>query len=473
MFSDAARTAEVGTRSRRESRHFGISAAYRRSLMARVLASADAAAALFVFALLAVLLVPSAFNAYLIVIETALTLAVFAAAGMYSPAVRLPCDRLRNRTFATAAVVLLDYGLHAAVDDASIAHVVLSAPLLVLATHYAEAIANVWLRRKQLLPARVLVLGSSEIAERTIAALRARSLFAMRPVAVWRPDATGTVAPHQPTAVAGLPVIYSIADAPEPLDLAVRVGGPALLAFERIQIPTTDRPPVVRLGSAVFGDAGSVAKPSARPSASLSRFAKRYSDIVIAALAAIPAGVVVGAAAVAVKLVDRGPAFYRQTRIGENGRPVQILKIRSMYCDADRRLAEHLESDPNARQEWERCFKLRQDPRILPGVGHLIRKTSIDELPQIWNVLKGEMSVVGPRPFPAYHLAKFDEEFRALRTTVPPGLTGLWQVSTRSEGDLAAQKADDLFYIRNRSFWMDFYILLQTVPAVVSGAGAR
>jgi len=150
-----------------------------------------------------------------------------------------------------------------------------------------------------------------------------------------------------------------------------------------------------------------------------------------------------------------------------------VLKVRSMYQDADERLEAHLASNPDAKREWERNFKLRNDPRILPYIGKIIRKSSIDELPQLWNVACGSMSLVGPRPLPEYHLNGFDREFQEVRSTVQPGLTGLWQVSDRSDGDLETQKSQDLFYIRNRSLWMDLYIILQTVPAVLSARGAR
>jgi Undecaprenyl-phosphate galactose phosphotransferase WbaP len=199
---------------------------------------------------------------------------------------------------------------------------------------------------------------------------------------------------------------------------------------------------------------------------------KRAVDIAVSSLGLVVAAPVLAFCILRIKLVNSGSAFYTQEREGQEGRTILICKLRTMYPGAERMLREHLAADPGARAEWDRFCKLKRDPRILPGLGHLLRKTSLDELPQLWNVLKGEMSLVGPRPFPEYHNARFDKEFRWVRTRVKPGLTGLWQVSARSDGDLGVQESLDSYYIRNWSLWLDLYILARTVRAVIACQGA-
>ena len=199
---------------------------------------------------------------------------------------------------------------------------------------------------------------------------------------------------------------------------------------------------------------------------------KRMMDRAIATplfLLSIP---LMAGAALWIKLISRGPAFYRQTREGIDGRPIAVWKLRTMRVGGEGLLEPWFEEHPEDRLEWARYFKLRRDPRVLPGIGRLLRRTSLDELPQLWSVLKGEMSLVGPRPFPEYHLRQFPQEFRTLRTRVLPGLTGMWQVSARSEGDVEVQEALDTYYIRNWSPWLDLYILARTVAAVSLARGA-
>jgi Undecaprenyl-phosphate galactose phosphotransferase WbaP len=204
----------------------------------------------------------------------------------------------------------------------------------------------------------------------------------------------------------------------------------------------------------------------------VNRAVKRSMDLVLGVALGLLTLPLLAAAVIWIKRVSPGSAFYEQERGGEAGRTIRVHKLRTMHPDADALLDEYLQRNPEAQREWERYFKLKNDPRLLSGIGRLLRHTSLDELPQLWNVIKGDMSLVGPRPFPHYHLERFTLEFRSLRARVLPGLTGLWQVSARSEGDLAVQQSLDTYYIRNWSLWLDLHILARTVRAVLFRQGA-
>ena len=143
-----------------------------------------------------------------------------------------------------------------------------------------------------------------------------------------------------------------------------------------------------------------------------------------------------------------------------------------MRHNAEQALDDILSQHPELRIQWNQHRKLPNDPRVIPWVGHLLRRTSLDELPQLWNVLKGEMSIVGPRPLPPYHLADFDAHFLDRRMKVTPGITGLWQIHGRGNGHPDMFVKWDNHYIDNWSLWLDFKILAQTPSAVVRGSGA-
>jgi Undecaprenyl-phosphate galactose phosphotransferase WbaP len=204
----------------------------------------------------------------------------------------------------------------------------------------------------------------------------------------------------------------------------------------------------------------------------IAQWIKRTLDLVAASFGLLVCAPLLGVCALWIRKASPGSPFYTQEREGRDGTTLRILKLRTMFPDADGMLESYLDGNPSASEEWDRFCKLKDDPRILPGVGHFLRKTSLDELPQLWNVLKGEMSLVGPRPFPAYHNARFDPEFLQVRIQVRPGLTGLWQVSARSDGDLEVQQSLDSYYIRNWSLWLDIYILARTVRAVLAPRGS-
>lgn len=168
---------------------------------------------------------------------------------------------------------------------------------------------------------------------------------------------------------------------------------------------------------------------------------------------------------------DGGPAFFAHRRVGEGGREFGCLKFRSMVVDSDRRLAALLESDPAARTEWETTRKLKKDPRVT-AVGRLLRATSLDELPQLINVLKGEMSLVGPRPVTPSELAQYYGAAAEHYTSVRPGITGLWQISGRNDTSYAERVALDVAYATQPSLAEDLRILLRTPLVVLQRRGA-
>jgi len=198
--------------------------------------------------------------------------------------------------------------------------------------------------------------------------------------------------------------------------------------------------------------------------------AKRALDILGAGLllfAAMPVFLVIAA----LVRLDGGPVFYAHERIGRGGRSFGCLKFRSMVPDADRRLAALLERDPFARAEWDATRKLKNDPRIT-WVGRFLRASSLDELPQLLNVLKGEMSLVGPRPVQANELAAFYGAAAQHYMSVRPGITGAWQVSGRNDTSYAQRVALDVAYASNPSLLTDLGILLRTPAAVLARRGA-
>ena len=202
------------------------------------------------------------------------------------------------------------------------------------------------------------------------------------------------------------------------------------------------------------------------------RVLKRLLDLMIGSALLVLATPLILFCAALVKLVSPGPVFFRQRRQGLGEKWIDVWKLRTMHPEAEKQLREFLGSNPEAREEWQSQFKLRKDPRIVPRIGTFMRRFSLDELPQLWSVVRGDMSLVGPRPLPEYHLRRFSPEFRGLRCQVRPGLTGVWQVLARSDGDLEVQETLDTYYIRNWSAWIDLYLLARTILAVLRGQGA-
>lgn len=172
-----------------------------------------------------------------------------------------------------------------------------------------------------------------------------------------------------------------------------------------------------------------------------------------------------------IKKEDPGPVIFAHKRIGKNGKPFSCYKFRTMVVNSEELLARYLAENPQAEEEWENNFKLKDDPRVTP-IGKFLRESSLDELPQIFNVLKGEMSLVGPRPVVQEELDRYYLDATKEYCSVRPGITGLWQVSGRNDVSYSERVAMDVRYVREHSLWMDIVILYKTIGVVLGKEGA-
>jgi Undecaprenyl-phosphate galactose phosphotransferase WbaP len=197
---------------------------------------------------------------------------------------------------------------------------------------------------------------------------------------------------------------------------------------------------------------------------------KRVFDVTVALILLLGSLPLAVAIAFAIALETPGPVFFRHTRIGRNNRVFGLWKFRSMWKNADAALNEYLGKHPELLEEWNQTHKLKQDPRIT-RVGRWLRRSSLDELPQLWNVLRGDMSMVGPRPIVEAEKAKYGPAV-SLYLCVPPGLTGLWQICGRNDTSYRQRIELDTEYIRTWSLKLDMTVLLKTVRVVLRGHGA-
>jgi Undecaprenyl-phosphate galactose phosphotransferase WbaP len=255
-----------------------------------------------------------------------------------------------------------------------------------------------------------------------------------------------------------------LADAEEPLAQLVRESIPFSISPPLHQLPVMGMVPQYFMNHDVMLLAHTNGLSHSFPC-----FLKRAFDIAVSSVALLLLAPVMLAIIAWVKK-DGGPAFYAHTRLGRNKKPFPCLKFRSMVMNGDEILARHLAQNPAAREEWESSQKLINDPRVT-RVGQFLRKTSLDELPQLINVLRGDMSLVGPRPIVNGEVAKYDGDI-AHYYRVRPGVTGLWQVSGRSDVSYPRRVHMDSWYVRNWSLWHDITILCKTFPALLNRTGA-
>jgi Undecaprenyl-phosphate galactose phosphotransferase WbaP len=197
---------------------------------------------------------------------------------------------------------------------------------------------------------------------------------------------------------------------------------------------------------------------------------KRFMDISIVIIGSIVISPLLLWIMILIKISSPGPVLYSQKRAGQNGKHFKAYKFRSMVIDADKKLKDLLGSDSSAKEEWENSHKLKKDPRITK-IGKFLRKTSLDEIPQFINILKGDMSLIGPRPIVDGEIKKYGEDFQRI-FSVKPGLTGLWQVSGRSDTDYSDRVSFDTYYLQSWSVWLDLWIIYKTIGVVLKGKGA-
>jgi undecaprenyl-phosphate galactose phosphotransferase len=182
----------------------------------------------------------------------------------------------------------------------------------------------------------------------------------------------------------------------------------------------------------------------------------------------LPLGIAIAAL---IKITTSGPIFYSSKRVGKGGQPIECWKFRTMYLDADKKLLEILQENPKLKKEWDTHFKLKDDPRV-SGIGKILRKTSLDELPQFWNVLKGDLSVVGPRPVTEEEIKKYFGTKAAKILSVRPGLTGIWQTSGRSLLTFEERIRLEESYVDRQSLAFDLKIIFKTIPMIFISKGA-
>lgn len=350
------------------------------------------------------------------------------------------------------------------------------APAVVLArylTRNALAQKNWW-------GVRAVVLGSGPAALRVIRSLRNKSL-GVRVIGVLTEDANDLPGPDSP------PILGAYVDAPQVA--ATGAAEYAILAMPhqshaelrrlihdhckgfRHVLLIPDMPGICSLGIAAREIDGEIGfELPQRLFSRSAAIAKRYLDIFLGATALILIAPLLVFIAILIKATSRGPVIYRHSRYGRDGRTFMALKFRTMARHGDEILAEYLRLHPAELVDWQRDRKLKNDPRVTP-IGNLLRRYSLDELPQLWNVLIGEMSLVGPRPIVAEEIDKYGSGYDSY-TRVLPGITGLWQVSGRSNTTYEQRVTLDEYYVRNWSIWLDAYILICTVRVVLTREGA-
>jgi len=411
-------------------------------------------------------------------------IAVYAGAGLYYGVALSPPEELRRATLSSILVFLLLAATTVSLRGATNPFtwtLFLAILLSVILLPLFRAIVRLGFAQESWWGCPAVVFGAGPAGQRVIRALLSDPGLGLKPVAVVDDD------PESPRAILGVPLLrgadvadvlgeaqrcaYSVVAMPGVpssrfLELIERHG----LSFSRVLvIPNLFEFASLWVSPRSVGDmlGLEICQQALVPAR---QWPKRILDLTLTILGAIFVLPLIGIIAIWIRLDSRGPVFYSQRRIGQGRREFHAWKFRSMVHNADQVLARYLAANSELRAEWERDHKLRNDPRVT-AVGRFLRRTSLDELPQLWNVFKGDMSLVGPRPIVETEVPRYGSSFD-LYTKVKGGLTGLWQVSGRNDTSYAERVRLDTVYVRNWSVWVDLCILFRTIGAVVLRKGA-
>jgi Undecaprenyl-phosphate galactose phosphotransferase WbaP len=410
-------------------------------------------------------------------------LGFYAAVGLYSGVALSPPEEIRRATFSSAALFLTLAAVTVYWRGATqvftwrlLLAMLLSAMLVPL----TRGALRLWLCEKDWWGYPTVILGANETGKMVLRVIREQPGLGLKPIAFVDPASFERE-------VLGLPVLdgldsiqglvdsdghtYAIVAMPDTMSYDV------IRFIEREVVPRVAHVLVI---PTVFDWSHVWVRPKSLgnilgleiPQATRSNheISKRILDVLVSGALLVLLLPLFAAVAVAIKLTSRGPILFGHRRVGLSGIYFKAWKFRTMLHKADAILAQYLRERPEAREEWERDQKLRNDPRVTK-IGRFLRKTSMDELPQLWNVLKNEMSLVGPRPIVQAEVERYGMAFD-LYTRVKGGLTGLWQVSGRNDTSYEERVRLDAIYVRNWSVWLDLFILYRTIGVVLFRSGA-
>jgi Undecaprenyl-phosphate galactose phosphotransferase WbaP len=393
-----------------------------------------------------------------------------------------PVTEIRRVSTATAVTIVAVFGaafrhLHT-IGDAALIFACLAG--MMLTPFFRSLMRNICVQRKWW-GYPVFVVGDRECVRNVILRLQKHPQLGFKPVAVF------SHSPLSGTRICGVPAIGD----PDLIDLLAREHGigrvivavPGSLEKDLMELMESKAASVSHILFVTNLSSPSSLETRTADMAGMltiemprtlllpgSRAVKRAIDLALTLTAGLFVAPFMGLICLLIKLDSPGPVFYGHLRIGRGSQMFKVWKFRSMVVNGDEILKQHFRDNPEAADEWQRTQKLKNDPRIT-RMGRFLRRTSLDELPQLWNVLRGEMSLIGPRPIVKGEMVKYGSLFSHY-LQVAPGLTGLWQVSGRNNTTYEERVELDSYYVRNWSPWLDLYLLARTFVAVISKQGA-